>query len=415
MLAEQVQNVNWLRLPRPGSVGGMTTTISTAPSTDELSHGPSDEQILALAAEVGRRSAGSDAQHDRDATFVTEAYRAMADLGYLGLAVPAELGGLGASWRQVVLAQAELARWSGAAALASAMHQYLTLLQRWRHRRGALDAEGSLRRVAANALVLATSGGSDWVCPTTTAVEVDGGYLFSGRKNFCSQAPAAAVLATSATLGTPGPEAEVLHASVPMSSPGVSLVDTWDTLGMRGTASQDVVLEDVFVPAERVSGRRPYGSLSGPLLAAAIHFAPVVAAVYLGIGQGAYEEALRLTAAKQEIGPSAGRQIGDMSARLRVARCALLGALAEAGENPPASLAVLHTLMAAKRHVVLESIAVTDIALQVAGGQAFYRRSPLERAYRDVRAGSFHPLTPEATLTALSEEALAGARSGLSR
>lgn len=385
----------------------MTTTL---PRTEELTSTPSDEEILGLAIEVGRRSAGSDPEHDRDATFVTEAYRAMADLGYLRLAVPAELGGLGASWRQVVLAQAELARWSGAGALSSAMHQYLTLVQRWRHRRGAPDAEGALRKVAADGIVLATSGGSDWVCPTTTAVETDGGYLFSGRKNFCSQAPAATVLSTSAVLGEPGPAAEVLHASVPMSSPGVSLVDTWDTLGMRGTASQDVVLENVFVPAERVTGRRPYGSLSGPLLVAAIHFAPVVAAVYLGIGQGAYEEALRLAAGKSEIAPSAGRQLGEMAARLRVSRWALLGALAEAGEDPPASLEVLHTLMAAKRHVVLESIAVTDIALQVAGGQAFYRRSRLERAYRDVRAGSFHPMTPEATLTALGEETLAGAR-----
>ena len=63
--------------------------------------------------------------------------------------------------------------------------------------------------------------------------------------------------------------------------------------------------------------------------------------------------------------------------------------------------------MTAKRHAVTEARAVVDLALEVAGGAAFYRRSPLERAYRDVRGGPFHPLTPEATLTLLGSRELA--------
>ncbi|SDZ00586.1 Acyl-CoA dehydrogenase [Geodermatophilus africanus] len=369
-----------------------------------------DEQFVAMAANIGRRAAETDAQHDRDASFVAEAYEAMRESGYLGLAVPVEFGGLGATWRQVVLAQHELARWSGSAALASAMHQYLTLVQRWRHHNGAAGADAVLRRVAGEGIVLATSGGSDWVSPTTTAVEVDDGYLFTGRKSFCSQAPGATVLATSAVLGEPGPKAEVLHASVPFSSPGVSLVDTWDTLGMRGTASQDVVLEDVFVPADRVLGRRPYGVLSGPLLVAVLHFAPVIAGVYLGIAQGAFDEALRLAAAKAQPSPGAARQLGEMHSRLRVARWGVLGSLDEVGEYPAPDMTAVRTVLLAKRHAVLEAVAVTDLALQVAGGPAFYRRSPLERAYRDVRGGPFHPMTPEATLADVGEGVLAAAR-----
>ncbi|MCV2490762.1 acyl-CoA/acyl-ACP dehydrogenase [Geodermatophilus sp. YIM 151500] len=369
-----------------------------------------DEQFVALAADIGRRAAEHEPEHDRDATFVAEAYDAMRETGYLGLAVPADLGGLGASWRQVVLAQHELARWSGSASLASAMHHYLTLVHRYRHHRGAPDAGATLRRIAGEGIVLATSGGSDWVSPTTTAVEVDGGYLFTGRKSFCSQAPGATVLATSAVLGEPGPGAEVLHAGVPFSSPGVSLVDTWDTLGMRGTASQDVVLDDVFVPAERVVGRRPYGELTGPLLVAVLHFAPVIAGVYLGVAQGAYDEALRLTASKTAPAAGAARQLGEMQSRLRVARWGVLGALEEVGEYPEAGPVALRTVLVAKRHAVLEAVAVTDLALQVAGGAAFYRRSPLERAYRDVRGGPFHPTPPEATLVEVGEAALAEAR-----
>ncbi|GEL19759.1 acyl-CoA dehydrogenase [Pseudonocardia asaccharolytica DSM 44247 = NBRC 16224] len=365
-----------------------------------------DEQFVALAAAAGQRCGPTEVPHDRDATFVAEAYQILHEIGYLRMAVPSELGGLGAGIRQVILAEGELARRAPSSALSAAMHLYLTLVHCWRRRRGAADAEGALRKIATDGLVMATSGGSDWVSPTTTAVEVDGGFRLTGRKAFCSQAPAATVISTSAVLGEPGPDTVVLHAGVPLSSPGVSILDTWDTLGMRGTASHDVVFEDVFVPAERILGRRPYGELAGPLLVAAIHFAPVVAAVYLGIARGAHDEALRMVGRRDEPAPAAVRQLGEMEARLRVAWWTLLAAIDEIGEDPPANDATLTAVMVAKRHAVLEAKAVVDLALEAVGGPAFFRTSPLERAYRDVRAGMFHPLTPEATLTHLGSVAV---------
>ncbi len=206
--------------------------------------------------------------------------------------------------------------------------------------------------------------------------------------------------------------AVVLHAGVPFSAPGVRIVETWDTLGMRGTASHDVVFDGVFVPAEKVVGTRPYGVLAGPLLVAAVHFAPVAAAAYLGVARGACREAVRLAALREEPTPAAVRQIGEMTARLRVARWALLAAVDEVGEDMAADLDALDALMTAKRHVVTEARAVVDIALEVAGGAAFHRSSPLERAYRDVRGGPFHPLTPEATLAAVGARVVGRARSG---
>jgi len=382
------------------------TTVQESPTRPNTpAPALTDDAARALAAEIGRIAAPFDADHDRDATFVTEAYAAMAERGYLRLAVPTELGGLGASMRQVVLAQEELGSWSGASALAAAMHLYLSMVQGWRRRRGAADAEGVLRRVADDGLILATSGGSDWVCPSTSATEVDGGYRLTGRKTFCTQSPVAGVISTSAVLGEPGPDAIVLHAGVPLSAPGVSIVETWDTLGMRGTASHDVVFDDVFLPAEKVMGTRPYGVLAGPLLVAAIHFAPVAGAAYLGVARGACDEAVRVTRRRGTPSAAAVRGIGDMRARLRVALWGLLGAVDEVGD-PPADEAMLATVMTAKRHAVTEARAVVDRALEVVGGAAFFRTSPLERAYRDVRGGPFHPLTPEATLELLGEREL---------
>lgn len=405
MVDPEVQIVNFPAPDGRTTVAAMTATQLPAPTATPTDTALTDDDVRALAADVGRIAARYDAVHDRDATFVTEAYSAMAERGYLRLAVPVELGGLGASLRQVLLAEEELGRWSGSAALSAAMHLYLTLLQGWRRRHGAADAEPVLRKVADDGLVLATSGGSDWVCPTTTAVEVDGGYRLDGRKVFCSQAPAAGVISTSAVLGPPGPDAVVLHMGVPLSAPGVSIVETWDTLGMRGTASHDVVFDGVFVPVEKIMGRRPYGVLAGPLLVAAIQFAPVVAAAYLGVARGAAEEATRVAARR---GAPSVRGIGEMHARLRVARWALHAAVAEIGEDPPADEATLLAWMTAKRHAVVEARTVTDLALEVAGGSAFFRTSPLERAYRDVRGGPFHPLTPEATLELAGRHALAG-------
>lgn len=353
-----------------------------------------DTYFVDLARTVGTVAAAHAAEHDRDATFVTEAYAAMREHGYLALAVPTEMGGLGASMRQVCHAQAELARHDGATALAVTMHLYLTLVQVYRRRQGAPDAEAVLRRVAGEGMVIATSGGSDWLWPTTTAEPTDGGYLVTGRKAFCSQSPEATVVATCAVLGS-----EVLHFSVPLAAPGVRIEETWDTLGMRGTASHDVVMTDVFVPADKIAGRRPYGEFGAPLMAAALHFAPVAGATYHGIAAGARDRAVAGA-------PTQFRQVGLMEAKLRTSWWALMGAVTDLGEDYTVDADALATVMLAKREAVLAAREVVDLAMDVMGGRSFFRKSGMERAYRDVRAGTFHPLNPEATLTYAGKVAL---------
>ena len=373
---------------------------------------PEDTRFVGLAASIGAVAAEHAPAHDRDATFVHEAYAEMRDTGYLALAVPEELGGPGGTLRQICYAQAELARHDGATALGVTMHLYLTAMQAFRYRAGAPDAEAVLRRVADEGIVIATSGGSDWLWPTTTA-EVDGDVLrVTGRKAFCSQSPGATAVATSAVIGDPGDGAEVAHFSVPLAAEGVSIVETWDTLGMRGTASHDLVLEDVVVPLDKVTGRRPYGEFGAPLTLAALHFAPIGGACYLGIACGARDVAVdgALGGARGPSGlaalPRVHRQVGLMDAKLRRSWWALMGSLDEMGDDPRPGPALLSTVMIAKRQAVLDAIAVVDLAMDVLGGRSYFRRSPLERAYRDVRAGTFHPFPPETTLTYAGKVAL---------
>lgn len=377
---------------------------------------PDDDEFVAVAAEVGAVAAAHAADHDRDNTFVGPAYRAMADSGYLRLCVPEDLGGLGATARQACYAQAELARHDGAAALAACMHTYNVLAQVLRRKAGAPDAEGVLRRVAAEGLVVAASGGSDWLWPTAVATEEGEGFRVSGRKVFCSQSPAASVLSTCAVLGEPGPGAEVLHFAVPLSAEGVRIEETWDTMGMRGTSSHDVVLDGVIVPADKVVGRRPWGEFGKPLTLAAACFAPLVAATYLGIAMGARDAAVAAALPAGERGQGAKaaaargrvqRTVGLMDAGLATAWWSVLGAADTLQADGP-SAATLATVMIAKRAAVTTAVDVVEQASEVLGGRSYFRSSPLERAWRDVRAGTFHPLTPEATLAYAGQLALGG-------
>jgi alkylation response protein AidB-like acyl-CoA dehydrogenase len=374
---------------------------------------PDDDRFVGLAATVGGVAAEHAAEHDRENTWVAPAYEAMAAHGYLRMAVPEDLGGGGATVRQACYAQVELARHDGAAALAAAMHTYNVLAQVFRRAAGAPDAEGVLRRVAGEGLVVAASGGSDWLWPTTVATPVEGGFRVSGRKVFCSQSPAAAVLATSAVVGEPGPGAEVLHFSVPMSADGIRIEETWDTLGMRGTSSHDVVFDEVLVPTEKVVGRRPWGTFGKPLMLAASCFAPVAAATYLGIAAGARDVAVaaaggRSSGAKGQAAQArVQRAVGAMDADLAVAWWAILGAADTLMADGPGP-STLATVMIAKRAAVTSAAAIVERAAEVAGGSSYFRRSPLERAWRDVRAGAFHPLTPEATLAYAGQLALGG-------
>jgi alkylation response protein AidB-like acyl-CoA dehydrogenase len=365
-----------------------------------------ERELVAWAAEIGARISEHSAGHDRDGTFVAEAYQVLREAGYLALAVPEELGGRGATIRQVAMAQRELARHCASTALASVMHHHVVLFTAWRHRRGLPGAEATLRRVAAEGIVLVSTGGADQTRPRGSAVKVEGGYLVSGRKVFCSQAPVGTVLSTMFPYDDPDEGRIVLNMAVPMASEGVNVLDTWDSLGMRGTGSHDVELRDVFVPEERVLARRPHGRIDPPLQVILSVAMPPIAAVYLGVAEAARDHAVALVRGSRAEDPTVQRLVGLMDTRLRVASWALDGALAIVGDDPKPSMDTVVAVMAAKREIALAGTEVCDLALEVGGGAAFYRTQPIEQCFRDVRGAKYHPLTPDESLVHAGKVAL---------
>jgi alkylation response protein AidB-like acyl-CoA dehydrogenase len=188
----------------------------------------------------------------------------------------------------------------------------------------------------------------------------------------------------------------VLNMAVPVGSEGVTVEDGWDAMGMRGTASNDVRIDDVFVPDERVLADRPYGVVDPPLQVIATIGFSVISAVYLGIAEGALQHAI--AAVRDPESAITQRQIGLMRHRARVAGWALDGAFSIIGDDPVPSLGTVDAVMLAKREVALAGIEICDLAMEVAGGSSYFRGSPIERAYRDIRGIKFHPFSMEATL-----------------
>jgi alkylation response protein AidB-like acyl-CoA dehydrogenase len=244
--------------------------------------------------------------------------------------------------------------------------------------------------------VLVSTGGGDFTHPKGTAVKVDGGWKVSGRKQFASQSPVGAVMSTMFTYEDPERGRRVLNLAVPFGD-GVRIMENWDTLGMRGTASHDVEVTDVFVPDDKILADRPHGVVDPPLQVICSIAFPIVSAVYLGVAEGAAEDAIEAARPRAD-DPIVQRQVGLLRHKLRVAGWALDGALAAVGDDPTPSMETVAAVMAAKREIAIAGIEVCDLAMELAGGAAYRKGGRIERAYRDIRALKLHPFSPEATL-----------------
>jgi len=273
------------------------------------------------------------------------------------------------------------------------MHLYITLLQGFRRRGGAPDAEGVLKRVVEEDLVLMTSGGSDWLWPTGDAVEVEGGYRVTARKAFCSQAPVAGVMATSAPVRHSDGTIEVLMFGVPMNAEGVEIVETWDTLGMRGTASHSVKLENVFVADAAIAARRPAGVWHPSFHLISMIAFPLVYAVYTGVAEAARDIAVAAAAKRgpSGIGPDTIEAVGQLDTELaatRIAHNSMAEQMEPAQPGPETTNKVFHH----RTLVARSAIKTVELALVAAGGAGFFKSMRLERAFRDVQGARFHPL-----------------------
>jgi alkylation response protein AidB-like acyl-CoA dehydrogenase len=350
------------------------------------------DRAAIVAEDIGRVAA----DHDADHRFVADSLARLKDEGFTSALVPKELGGGGASIGEICQVIRLLGTACGSTALAFAMHSHQVATATWRWRHQGAPTDTMLRRIAAEKLVLVSSGGSDWLASGGTAVPCDGGFKVSARKGFSSGSPAADLLVTSAVFDDPEAGPTVLHFTVPIRSDGVRFNDNWDVIGMRGTGSQELVLDEVFVPESSILGRRPAGKWHMLFhIISMVAFALIYSA-YVGIAEAARDKALD-AARKRPADEGLVLLVGEMENRFAAAEMAIerMIRIAEEGQPGPETTG---QVMSARTLVGQAAIATVDKAMEVAGGAAFYRKFGLERLFRDVQAARFHPLQEKTQL-----------------
>jgi alkylation response protein AidB-like acyl-CoA dehydrogenase len=373
-----------------------TTTTMTATRTQT----PTE-----LPTEMLQRFRSRAGELDRTNAYFGEDLAELRSFGYLAAAVPTEFGGWGLDLGQLATSQRRLARYAPATALAMSMHSYWIGIATELERAGDTSLRWVLEAAVAGDVFAAghAEAGNDIpvLQSTCQAKRVEGGYRLSGRKQFGSNGPAWRWLGAHAIDPTAAGGPQIVHVFVERNSEGVTVVETWDTLGMRPTQSHDTVLDNVFVPNARIGRVVPAGDGSDLFLVAmAMWPLSLIAAVYLGIADRALELAVSGAKRKSSVAiergayaynPFVQHQIAEMYLELDAASATLERFVADWMAGVAHGDLWVAKVYAMKWRAVEAAKRVVDIALDVSGGASMFTGNELERLYRDVRCGGFHP------------------------
>ncbi|MFN0091755.1 MAG: acyl-CoA dehydrogenase family protein [Acidimicrobiales bacterium] len=342
---------------------------------------------------------------DLDNAYFEEDLAELRSVGYLAAAVPAHLGGWGLNLAEMAVSQRRMARYAPATALAMTMHSYWVGIATEFEQAGDTSLRWMLESAAAGDVFAAghaeTGNDIPVLMSTCKAERVEGGYRLTGRKQFGSNGPAWRWLGAHAIHADAPGGPQIVHAFVERTSPGVTVVETWDTLGMRPTQSHDTILDSVFVPDARIGRVVPAGDGSDLFLVAmAIWPLALMAAVYLGIADRALELAVDGARRKQSVAiprgayaynPFVQQQIADMFLDLDAASATLERFVEDWVGQVDHGEAWAPKVYSTKWRAVEAAKRVVDVALDVVGGAGMFKGNELERLYRDVRCGGFHP------------------------
>jgi alkylation response protein AidB-like acyl-CoA dehydrogenase len=341
--------------------------------------------LKALGPTIAERAA----DHDRSGSFVADNYRDLRDHRLFSAGIPLELGGGGASFEELCDIIRELGRHCGSTALAFAMHTHPLAVNVYKHLRGDGRATATLQRLAGGELVIAGTGANDWLKSSGEAERVEGGFRVQAHKRFVSGSPGADVFVSSVAYDGEG-EDEVLHFAIPFTTEGLKFVETWDAMGMRGTGSHDLLLEDVFVPDEAITLRR---SAKGwhPMWNVVIPTAlPLITAAYVGLVETAVDLAIE---SARKRGAELAPVVGEMLSAFSVAAMALKDMITLNQNHGFAPTLEMADDILARKAIAAEALKeAVEVAAEVVGGGGFFRGHPVERIVRDVRAMHFHPL-----------------------
>ncbi|HKZ64208.1 MAG TPA: acyl-CoA dehydrogenase [Thermoplasmata archaeon] len=349
-------------------------------------------------------------EFDAKGEFPAKTVMQMGELGLLGMIAPAEFGGSGNTALELAVAVEEVARVDGSHALIMAAHNSLctgniliagTEEQKTRY----VPDLAAGRRIGAWGLT-EPSVGSDAAGMKTAATREGGEWVLNGAKNFCTNAPVAGTFVITAKTDPEKGGRGVSAFIVEKGTPGLHVGKMEDKLGMRASATSQVLLEDCRVPAENLLGREGEGyvnalkTLDGGRIG--------IGALGVGIAQGAFEEAVKYAKERHQFGePIANFQaiqwkLADMAVKIEASRLLVYRAAWRKDQGLPlkkeAAMGKLFSSEAA--------MWVTTQAVQVHGGYGYIKDYPVERMFRDAKLCEIGEGTSEIQRLVIARELL---------
>lgn len=354
------------------------------------------------ARQLAREFAETADEYDRTGAFPFANFQRLAQHGLLGLTVDQRSGGRGAGLADAVEVVRAIA--SGEPSTALVLAQYYTTHATIAGRNWPARIVEQLGREAANGVSLINAlrvepelgtparGG----LPATVARRTADGWSLSGHKIFSTGIPILSWLVVWARTDELAPR--VGSFLVPASTPGIHVEETWQQLGMRATASHDVILDDVVIPLENAVDIHPADAPPPANAAAVAWTTTLTGGVYDGIARAARD--WFITFARTRVPANLGATLASLPRfqeavgeieRLRGINDRLLrGAAAETDAGRPPSLSDSGLL---KLTVTSNAIEAVETAVRLTGNPGLATRNPLQRHYRDVLCGRIH--TPQ--------------------
>jgi alkylation response protein AidB-like acyl-CoA dehydrogenase len=359
--------------------------------------------LVERAAALSQSFAGRAAEHDRDATFPFENFEELRTAGLLNVTVPVEYGGLGAGLATVCRITREIARGDASTALVLNMH-YMRHANIARAGRWPLNVHARICRESVDGIALINSlrvepelgtparGG----LPATTATKTGEGWSLSGHKIYTTGSPILRYYLVWAR--TAGDQPWLGNFLVPASTPGCTILETWDHIGMRATGSHDVVFDNAEIPGEYAVDVHPLSAMPPPDPWEGSWNGVGIATLYHGIATPARdwlvdylnERAPTNLGAPLATLPRMQSAVGEIQALLYANERLIdtYAAEVDAGKAGTAAQAPLIKYIATNN-----AIRAVDIALGLVGNPGLSRHHPLERYHRDVLCSRIH--TPQ--------------------
>ena len=396
------------------SNGGAADKSTTAASSSlpEAKRVLSDERLARFAA----RAAG----YDRENRFFDEDFQELRASKYLLLPVPTEFGGAGMTLAEVCLEQRRLAYYAPATALAVNMHLYWLGIAADLWRSGDRSLEWILREAAAGEVFAAghAESGNDIpvLLSTSKAEHVEGGYRFTGRKQFGSLTPVWTRFGFHGMDTSDPSHPKIVHAFMPRDSEGYVIKETWDVLGMRATRSDDTVLENVFIPDRYIARVVPAGGAGIDSFVLGIFAWALMGFgnIYYGLAKRAFDQTIASVKGKRSLAlsrsmayhPEVQHAIAEMSIELESIGPHLEKVAEDWSNGVNYGAQWPAKIFAAKYRAVEGSWRVVDLGLETIGGAGIFRSVGYERLIRDARLGRIHPASSFLTHEVVAKTAL---------